>query len=237
MVFGPIKKQRISDLVFDQLRDAIYRGEAKVGEKLQPERELAEIMQVSRSSVRKAVSRLVEMGYVENRPGQGTYVKLPEAANPKYSSAYVMNLGISSLDELMEVRVGIECQGVALAAERADDRDIGFLELSYFELSQAHPDRRKAREADMKFHMGIAYATHNTVHVDLTRRFYDYMFHSISQLHPLLYEKNKNLNIIDQQHFKILDAIKCREVENARRYMLQHISFLRGFLQEIEAGP
>lgn len=234
MVLAPIKKQKISDLVFEQLRDEIYRGEVKAGEKLQSERELAEILRVSRSSVRKALSRLVEMGYLENRPGQGTFARLPEASNPDFSSAYVMNLGISTLDELMEVRIGIECQGVALAAERADDRDIGFLELAYDELSQAHPDRKKAREADMKFHMGIAYATHNSVHVDLTRRFYDYMFHSISKLHPLLYEKNKNLDIIDRQHFKILDAIKCGEVENARRYMLQHISFLRGFLQEIE---
>lgn len=234
MALAPIKKQHISDLVFEQLRDTIYRGEVKAGEKLQPERELAEIMQVSRSSVRKAVARLAEMGYVENRPGLGTFVKLPEGSNPEFSSAYLMNLGISSLDELMEVRIGIECQGVALAAERADDRDICFLELAYLELSQAHPDRKKAREADMKFHMGIAYATHNSVHVDLTRRFYDYMFHSISKLHPLLYEKNQNLDIIDQQHFKILDAIKCREIENASKYMLQHISFLRGFLQEIE---
>ena len=236
MALSPITKQKISDLVFEQLRDEIYRGEVKAGEKLQSERELAHILRVSRSSVRKALTRLGEMGYLENRPGQGTFVRLPEALNPDFSSAYLMNLGISTLDELMEVRIGIECQGVALAAERADDMDIGFLELAYNELSQAHPDRKKAREADMKFHMGIAYATHNSVHVDLTRRFYDYMFHSINKLHPLLYDRNNNLDIIDRQHFKILDAIKGGEVDNARLYMLQHISFLRGFLQEIEAG-
>lgn len=235
MVLAPVRKQQISELVFEQLRDAIYRGEIKIGERLSSERELAEIMQVSRSSIRKAISTLAEMGYVENRPGQGTYVLLPEAQDPHFSSAYVTRLGNSSLDELMEVRIGLECQGVALAAERADEQDIAFLEIAYEEMSKAQPDRKKARDADMKFHMGIAYATHNAVHVDLTRRFYDYMFHGISKLHPLLYEKNKNLNIIDQQHFKILDAVKCREPENARRYMNQHITFLRGFLKETAA--
>lgn len=232
MVLAPIKKQRISDLVFDQLRDSIYLGDVKLGEKLQSERALAEVMQVSRSSVRKAISRLLELGYVENRPGHGIFVKLPAARNPDYGSVHVMDLTMSSLDELMEVRIGLECQGVGLAAERANEHDIAFLELAYEEMSRAKPGSQKAREADMTFHMGIAYATHNSVHVDLTRRFYDYMFHSINKLQPMLYEKNKNLSIIDRQHFKILDAIKCREAESARRYMEQHITFLRVFLKE-----
>ena len=237
MVLGPVKKQQISDLVFDQLRDAIYLGEIKIGERLKSERALSEIMEVSRSSVRKAIARLAEMGYVDNRPGQGAFVQLPEATGfLEYSSAYVLNLGMNSLDDLMEVRIGLECQGVELAALRADDRDIAFLQVAFEEMSFAQPDSKKARDADMKFHMGIAYATHNSVHVDLTRRFYDYMFLSISRLQPMLYERNKNLNIIDQQHFKILDAIKCRDAENARRYMHQHITFLRVFLQEKAGG-
>lgn len=233
MPFAPVRKQQISDLVLEQLRELIYRGELKIGERLPSERELAEIMLVSRSSVRKAISQLLEMGYVENRPGQGTLVRLPEARPPHDPFVYLMSPGQSSLDELMEVRIGLECQGVALAAERANAMDIAFLELAFAEMHNWQPDREKAKDADMRFHMGIAYATHNAVHVDLTRRFYDYMFHSINKLHSLLYEKNKNLGIIDQQHFKILDAIKCRDGESASRYMLQHITFLRGFLKEI----
>lgn len=232
MPFAPIRKQQISDLVFEQLRESIYRGELKIGEKLPSERELAEIMGVSRSSVRKAIAELVGMGYVENRKGQGTFVKLPEARDPADPFAYVMSPGQSSLDELMEVRIGLECQGVALAAERANEMDITFLEMAFSEMNDWQPDRDRAKDADMKFHMGIAYATHNSVHVDLTRRFYDYMFHGINKLHSLLYEKNRNLGIIDQQHFKILDAIKCKDGESASRYMLQHITFLRVFLKE-----
>jgi len=235
MPFAPVRKQQISDLVFEQLREAIYRGELKIGERLPSERELAGTMRVSRSSVRKAIARLQGMGYVENRPGQGTIVRLPAAGPLHDPFVYVMSPGQSSLDELMEVRIGLECQGVALAAERATEMDIAFLELAFSEMHSWQPDREKAKDADMKFHMGIAYATHNSVHVDLARRFYDYMFHSINKLHSLLYEKNKNLGIIDRQHFKILDAIKCRDGASASRYMLQHITFLRVFLKEIEA--
>lgn len=214
------------------MRESIYRGGLKIGEKLPAEREIADHMRVSRSSVRKAILRLIDLGYVQNRQGQGTLVRLPEVREQYTPFAYVTSPGQSSLDELMEVRIGLECQGVALAAERANEMDIAFLELAFSEMNNWQPDRQKARDADMRFHMGIAYATHNSVHVDLTRRFYDYMFHSINKLHALLYEKNNNLGIIDQQHFKILDALKCRDGESASRYMLQHITFLRGFLKE-----
>ncbi len=231
MMFSPIKKRNISALVFDQLRDNIYRGEINPGEQLIPEKELAAIMQVSRVSIRKAITQLIEMGYVESRPGQGVFVKIPESGDSHNPFAYVMTPGQSSLDELLEVRIGLECHGVSIAAERATDQDIAFLESSFTELSKGQPNQ-KVVDADIKFHMGIAYATHNSVHIDLTRRFHDYLFYSISKLHSILYEKNKNLNNIEKHHFKILDAIRCRETENARKYMLEHISFLRIFLKK-----
>jgi len=231
MPFSVIKKQFISDIAFDQLRENIYRGELKSGEKLLPESDLAELMQVSRSSVRKAITLLLERGYIEKRQGQGYFVKMPEPQDPHNPFSYVMTPRKSSLDELMEVRIGLEGHGVVLAAERADEKDILFLQQSLSELTEDQPNREKARNADVKFHMGIAFATHNSVHIDLTRRFSDYMFHSISKLHGLLYEKHNNLEIINKQHFKIFDAIASRDTEGARRYMLQHVTFLRGFLK------
>lgn len=226
-----IKKQYIYDIAFEQLRENIYRGDLKPGEKIIPERKLAELMQVSRSSVRKAINLLLERGYIEQRKGQGYCVTMPDRQDPHNPFSSVMTPRKSSLDELMEVRIGLETHGVALAAERGDDRDILFLQQSLHELTEDQPNREKARNADAKFHMGIAFATHNSVHIDLTRRFYDYMFHSISKLQALLYEKHSNLEIIDKQHFKIFDAIASRDIKSAKRYMLQHITFLRSFLK------
>lgn len=231
-----IRKQYIYDIVFEQLRENIYRGALKPGERLIPERELAELMQVSRSSVRKAITLLLERGYIEQRKSLGYFVKMPEPQDPHNPFSYIMTPHKSSLDELMEVRIGLETHGVVLAAERGNDQDILFLKQSLSELTEDQPNREKARNADIKFHMGIAFATHNSVHIDLTRRFYDYMFHGISELHALLYEKHSNLEIIDKQHFKIFDAIANKDTKSAKRYMLHHITFLRGFLKEIYTG-
>jgi len=76
----PIKPKRISDQVFDQLRELIFRGEFKSGEKILTERELAEAFGVSRTSVRDAINKLVVMGLLEQRQGQGTFVRSPESS-------------------------------------------------------------------------------------------------------------------------------------------------------------
>jgi GntR family transcriptional repressor for pyruvate dehydrogenase complex len=66
----PIKPKRISDQVFDQLRELIFRGEFKAGEKILTERELAEAFGVSRTSVRDAINKLVVMGLLDQNRGR-----------------------------------------------------------------------------------------------------------------------------------------------------------------------
>ena len=76
----PIKPKRVSDQVFDQLRELIFRGEFKPGEQITPERELADAMNVSRTSIRDAISKLAVTGLLEQRQGQGTFVRKPDNA-------------------------------------------------------------------------------------------------------------------------------------------------------------
>ena len=71
----PIKPKRISDQVFDQLRELIFRGELKPGDKVMPERELSAVLNVSRTSVREAINKLAVMGLLEQKQGQGTFVR------------------------------------------------------------------------------------------------------------------------------------------------------------------
>ena len=71
----PIKPQRVSDQVFEQIRDLVFRGQLKPGEQLMPERDLAQALGVSRPTVREAIHKLVAMGLLEHRQGQGTFVR------------------------------------------------------------------------------------------------------------------------------------------------------------------
>ena len=67
----PISPKRISDQVFDPLRELIFRGDYQPGQKIMTERELADALNVSRNSVREAINKLVTLRFLEQRQGQG----------------------------------------------------------------------------------------------------------------------------------------------------------------------
>lgn len=228
----PVKQKQVSTLIFEQLRDNIFRGQLSPGEQLLPERELANTMQVSRTSVRNAITQLITMGYLETRQGKGTFVvdRRETVANNPFAN--IISPGRSSVDELLEYRIGLGTHGVTLAAERATESDIKFLESVMEKSGKIGASVQEETEADIAFHMGIAYATHNMVYVDLTRQFYEYMFYRLKELHSIMYDIKANLDQIEQQHAAILAGIKSHDPDAARASILYHIEFLRDVLRE-----
>ena len=100
--YSPVKQKQVSTLVFEQLRDNIFRGQLRPGEQLLPERELANTMKVSRTSVRNAITQLITMGYLETRQGKGTIVVDRRGTDTNNPFANVIRPGHSSIDELLE---------------------------------------------------------------------------------------------------------------------------------------
>jgi len=228
----PVKQKQVSTLVFEQLRDAIFRGRLKPGERILPERELAITMKVSRTSVRSAIAKLITLGYLENHQGKGTFVATRDSADVSNPFQSLINPGVSTVDELLEFRIGLGMHGVSLAAMRATPQDVKYLEDVLKNSGGEDWNPQTETEADIAFHMGIAYATHNGVYVDLTRRFYEYMFYRLKELHYLIYENQMKVQEIERQHHDILNAIRVHDPDSARKAMLNHIQQLRALLRE-----
>jgi GntR family transcriptional repressor for pyruvate dehydrogenase complex len=229
--FKPIKPKRVSDQVFDQLRELIFRGQLKPGEQLMPERDLAEVLNVSRTTIRNAINKLVVLGLLDHRQGQGTFVKsaVPVDTNPL---ALAMEEQDASLEDLLEVRMGLECNAAALAAKRADENDIQFLMNSLNEMTTEIKAGRLGTEADTTFHMAIAYATKNPVQIFIMRKFYDFLFVGIRENLRHLYEDPVNIEKIIKQHSKLVDCIRQHDAEAAFEAMHYHISFVLNFFRD-----
>lgn len=227
----PIKPRRISDQVFDQLRELIFRGELKPGQRIMAERKLCEVMGVSRTSVRDAINRLVTLGLLEHKQGQGTYVRslVNSSNNPV---ALAMESENASLEDLLEVRMGIECSAAAYAANRAEPEDIRLIEISLEELKTEFESGRLGTQADVAFHMAIAYATKNPVQVNIMKNLYDFLFHGIRENLAQLYEKPGNIEKICEQHLSIFNTIADHDPDEAYRAMRTHIQFVLDFLAE-----
>jgi GntR family transcriptional repressor for pyruvate dehydrogenase complex len=232
LTLKPIKPKLISDQVFDQLRELIFRGEMKPGEKLMTERELSEILKVSRTSVRDATNKLVTMGLLEQKQGHGTFVRSLDTSenNPLAAALRVQD---ASLDELLEVRRGLECNAAALAAQRAVDEDIHFLEKSIQDMRVEVDSGRLGTEADVAFHMAISFATKNEVQVYIMKNFYDFLFVSIRENLVQLYKDRANIDNIIKQHTEICNHIRNHDPEQAYNAMKRHINFVLDYVKGI----
>ena len=228
----PIKVKRVSDQAFEQIRDLIFRGQLKPAEQIMPERELAQALGVSRPTVREAIKQLVTMGLLEHRQGQGTYVRSIHDQRGLNPLAAMIEGHSPTLEELLEVRMGIEGQAVTLAAQRATPEDLQVLEKALTHMLEENRAGRLGIEEDVSFHMAIAYATKNTVQVHIMKTFYDLLHYGIKENLHYLYEDPANLIMIGQQHTEIFQGIKAHDPEAAYAAMKRHITFVLHFFQE-----
>jgi GntR family transcriptional repressor for pyruvate dehydrogenase complex len=227
----PIRPKRISDQVFEQLRDHIFRGHVKPGERLMTERELAQTLRVSRPVVREAINKLVNIGLIEQRQGQGTFVTSAEDSVQKNPLAAVVDGQNVSLLDLLEVRLGLECNAATMAAQRATTEDIVGLESSLKQMIAEIKSGDLGTHADVSFHMAISYATKNMVQIHIMKSFYDLMFFGIKENLEALYAEPGNLERIVEQHTDVFECIRRHDPDAAYEAMKQHILFVLNFFR------
>lgn len=226
----PVKPKRISDQVFDQIKNLIYRGHLEPGEQLMPERELAQILDVSRTTVRGAIQRLIAKGLVFQVQGKGTFVTTQDR-KMQSPLALAIKAQNASLENMYEIRLGLECTAAYLAALKADEADLNLLVDSFKILEKEHGANRRGSHADTSFHMAIAFASKNPLHIFIMRNIHDYLFHGIRENLESLYENRENLKNIMTQHEAILNAILSHEPDQAYDAMKDHIHFVSKMAQ------
>jgi GntR family transcriptional repressor for pyruvate dehydrogenase complex len=224
----PIQPKRISDQVFDQLRELIFRGDYQPGQKIMTERQLAEALNVSRNSVREAINKLVTLRFLEQRQGQGTFVRpIDEAV--QIPLATVMETQDASLIDLLEMRMGIECTAASLAAQRIDANELEAIAKALAEMERDINSGGLGTEGDLAFHMAIAAATKNPLQIYIMKNVSDFLHMGIRENLLHLYQVPENIETIIQQHKAIFDAIRRRDPEDAYNAMRSHITFVIDF--------
>ncbi len=196
-----------------------------------PERDLAQAMGVSRPTVREAINKLVTMGFLEHRQGQGTFVRSLDSQRENNPLSAIMQGPEASLEDLLEVRMGLEGQAAILAAQRATPDDLRILANALNAMLSQNQEGELGIEEDVSFHMGIAYATKNTAQVYLMRSFYDLLHFGIKENLKFLWEDPSNLPVIQKQHTAIFEAIKGHDPEGAYDAMRRHIAFVLDYVR------
>ena len=215
MPIKPIKRQSVSEQVYEQLKHQLLIGEWKPGDKIPSENELAAAFGVSRVTVRQALQKLTTLGLIETKLGEGAFVKEITPGVYMNNMFPVVYLGRDSVVEVMEFRTIIEVGAAALAAERIKDEDIKKLE-QYYKKMQANKDNiEKYVEYDLSFHSQLAAATGNSLIIQMYCILQDILRMTIKNIT----EKN-GVELGLKFHNMLIDSMKEHNVEKARKLCL-----------------
>ena len=225
MVFQPIKPKKISSQIAEQIRSSILAGEFTPGEKLPPERELAEMFGVSRPSVREALNILTASGMVMSYQGGGTVVKsLVEISAGNPLSELIKGEQARALD-VIEVRKCMEGWTSYYAAQRALPDDLRKLEQIVVAMEHNLEGMKPSQDLDANFHIIIAQATHNVVWLHLMQSIFDAMKEFQRGVWRVVYQTEEDHRLLFQHHREVFEAIRDRDAERARDTMLAHLTF------------
>lgn len=218
----PIKTRKIYEEIVEQIRKLVTEGKLKAGDKLPSERELAERLQVSRASVREALSALAMMGLLDVRSGEGTFMREVNLESFVAPLAWVLLKEKNTVVHLLEVRKILEVQAVELAAERADDNDLAELAEAFAIMQKETEANLLGDMADHRFHYAIAKATHNPILIRMIDTISDTMLNSLHAMREALFQGDTPKRLL-REHSGIYEAIKRRDPVAARQGMIEHL--------------
>jgi len=213
----------LSQRMVQELGRSIICGEF-ADQGLPTEADLCEKFGVSRSAVREAVKMLAAKGLISSKPRQGISVQPEDQWNIFDPDLLRWKLEskptLSVLKEFFQLRIAIEPEAAALAAQYADESRIATIEKALEKMRIAPENSKEDLEADIAFHISILYASNNRFYIRL-RDFIATALHvSISHTGPI---KGNHLAVIEE-HAKVFHAIREGNAAKARQAMLQLVA-------------
>jgi GntR family transcriptional regulator, transcriptional repressor for pyruvate dehydrogenase complex len=214
----PIRRSPLYEEVVERLRTFIDVQQLKPGDRLLSERELAQRLGVSRTSVRQALTALKVGGLVDIRHGDGVYLlRPPEDVVP--SLAQELLDSHAKLPAVMEVREALETQTARLAARRRTDADLREMRQALTDMAALVDAGEDAADADRRFHGAIAAASHNEFLVSLMDQLADH----IDQTRRASLSRPGRLPRSLMAHDAILHAIEAQDEDAAAQEMRAHL--------------
>lgn len=231
-----VMPRRLSDEVASRVRALIEEQQLEAGMKLPAERQLAVRLGVSRNSLREALAKLVSEGVLISRRGGGTFVRWQHEAWSEQNIVQPLKTLLAddpdySFD-ILEARHAIEASTAWHAAMRATSADKEKIRLCFEATQSEDPDL--ASQADVRFHLAIAEASHNVVLLQTMRGFFDVLQSSVKQSRQRMYLVPPVFSQLTEQHQAVLDAIIAGDADGARKAMMAHLSFVHTTIKQFD---
>jgi GntR family transcriptional regulator, transcriptional repressor for pyruvate dehydrogenase complex len=237
---GVIKKiirDGVSDQVYGQLKENIVQGVWQPGEKIPSENQLVSLFGVSRASIRMAIQRMITLGFLESKVGDGTYVRV---FTPGAYVNELMSLGLKPEDqlEIMEFRKALETEALKLAVERATDEDLVELETIHIRAREAFKrlDLETYFKEDLQFHMQIFKMSKNSIFVTAVQTLQDVLFPHFYSIAKDFFETSEVPSDEADKHTVIVKALKKRDAKACVRAYTKLTEDLSNMYRQLGSG-
>lgn len=229
MKYKQIPTGRFADLVSDQLKESIFRGQYQPGQRMPNEHKLVEVFGVSRVIIREAIRDLERNGLLEIKRGpKGGAFVLPMNHNVVSKVIKdVFKLGNGTVADIMEVRLEIEPTVAGLAARRATDEDVDKLTEALEDMPEAPGDEYVAW--NINFHRLLARCSHNPMFNILVNILLDFTEELIIKIKPTERVIHDTIS-----HPDLLEKVRRSDSDGARRKMRSHLEDVAPLLTELE---
>ena len=218
-MFEKMQYKRVYEEIIDIIISRICAGDLKVGQKLPPERVLAEDLGVSRTSLRYALRALESMGYIRSASGSGHYINriMLENIFPPFSAMVAQDRQL--IADIIEVRECLEVRMAALAAKHAGEEQISRIHGAILDMQAEIEQGGNGLAGDNSFHLEIARASGNSGFALIAELCFELLTRS----------RRATLDIPGQparavdDHMAIFEAIRDGDQERASREMASHL--------------
>jgi GntR family transcriptional repressor for pyruvate dehydrogenase complex len=228
--FSNIQRTSTAERIIENLISLIKKQSLKIGDKLPPERQLCEMIGVSRPILREALKALQVMNIIGIRQGAGAYVKSLEPKDVVEHLDIVFHLDSSLYHDLYEARRILEGSVARTAALRITDEEIQKIEESIRQAAARMEDEQLFFQKDLELHEMILKAAGNRV--------LPVFMQSINKFSLMMREKTNARPDVRQKvirdHELILEALKKRDPGQTAAAMEQHIANVENAFFKIE---
>jgi GntR family L-lactate dehydrogenase operon transcriptional regulator len=233
---------RLADHVVEKLLALVQARGLQAGQRLPAERQLADELGVSRTSVREAIQKLVSQGVLASRRGDGTYLQAAGAAEWLQPAVAPLKQLMESDPhyryDVLETRHALESSTAWLAAQRATPQDKDRIRRC-FEVMLQHQqsgNSELAARADAQFHLAIAEASHNLVLVQVMHSLFTMVLSTVERNRHDMFRLSapQTLQMLTEQHQGLMQAILDGDAQRARLCIGDHLEHVRTTIQRLD---
>lgn len=216
----PIKRKSVAEIAIERILELIHEEGLTEGDRLPTEKELADTLAISRSTLRESIRVLDMMGIIKVEHGSGMVIHTSKLSDSMLKPLrFSLMLHKHRLLELFETRRLIEVECAGLAASRATKEEIDLIRAAYQRLLECVQNRDEGIACEIALHEHVNRAAHNAILYEVLLSVKDLLRASRDVTVPA----NGVSQATIESHGRILEAIESRDSKKARQEMLNHL--------------